>query len=48
MGRRRCITQLAAIEKHAEAGEVVISREVLVLIEHDWVIDTLPDEVSWF
>jgi hypothetical protein len=31
--RRRCIAQLAAIEKHAEAGEVVSSREVIDLVQ---------------
>ncbi|GFH21267.1 predicted protein, partial [Haematococcus lacustris] len=46
LGRRRCIAQLALIEKHAEAGEVVGSREVIDLMQEDWEIEMLPDDVG--
>lgn len=46
MQRRRCIAQLAAIEKHSEAGEVVGSKEVVDLMQQDWEIEMLPDEVG--
>lgn len=35
-GRRGCINQLAEIEKHADAADVVASHEVLALIGADW------------
>jgi len=43
--RRGCIAQLAAIEDHSEAGIVVLSREVLDLVQHDWELEMLPDDV---
>lgn len=44
--RRRCIAQLAAIEDQADAGEVVVSKEVLALIQDEWEVEMLPDEVA--
>lgn len=35
-GRRGCINQLAEIEKHADAADVVASHEVLALVGSDW------------
>lgn len=43
--RRRCISQVAAIEDQATAGSVVASVEVVELIQTDWDVVPLPDAV---
>ncbi|EFJ50372.1 hypothetical protein VOLCADRAFT_116897 [Volvox carteri f. nagariensis] len=43
--RRRCISQVAAIEDQARAGSVVASIEVVELIQGEWEVLPLPDNV---
>ncbi|GIL91465.1 hypothetical protein Vretifemale_19055, partial [Volvox reticuliferus] len=43
--RRRCISQVAAIEDRATAGCVVASIEVVELIQGEWEVLPLPDSV---
>ncbi|KAG2432750.1 hypothetical protein HYH02_012884 [Chlamydomonas schloesseri] len=43
--RRRCVSQVAAIEDQATAGSVVASIEVVELIQGEWEVVPLPDSV---
>ncbi|KAG2424626.1 hypothetical protein HXX76_014351 [Chlamydomonas incerta] len=43
--RRRCVSQVAAIEDQATAGSVVASIEVVELIQGEWELLPLPDSV---
>ncbi|KAG2496536.1 hypothetical protein HYH03_005360 [Edaphochlamys debaryana] len=43
--RRRCISQVAAIEDQATAGSVVASAEVVELVQGEWELLPLPDTV---
>ena len=43
--RRRCVSQVAAIEDQATAGSVVAGIEVVELIQGEWEVVALPDSV---
>lgn len=41
-GDRGCFAQLAAIEQHSEAAEVVVSAEVAALVKRSWDVAMVP------